>query len=290
MRSTFYRIHCITNLHMGSGDINFNVIDNEVERDPVNNWPVMFSSGVKGAMRDHFRDLGADRSVIGEIFGSDINRGLQDNSFPGKICFLTAYILLLPFRAAAGKYPYYLVTTKSVLQQFGSLYKNIKGTEPIQGFDKAVSGLNENSSYGVETDPVKLDDYLYYNVQSLPEPVRNVTDWFADQGSAGRVIIIPDRDFGGDNNRVVLPVLARNTLDDQGISNNLWYEEVVPHETVFYLPVISNGTADGDRTLERFHSFITAEGNCLVQFGGNATIGYGLTRVSALQQREVACT
>ena len=142
----------------------------------------------------------------------------------------------------------------------------------------------------METDPVKLDDYLYYNVQSLPEPVRNVTDWFADQGSAGRVIIIPDRDFGGDNNRVVLPVLARNTLDDQGISNNLWYEEVVPHETVFYLPVISNGTADGDRTLERFHSFITAEGNCLVQFGGNATIGYGLTRVSALQQREVACT
>ena len=99
MKSTFYKIHCITNLHMGSGDINFNVIDNEVERDPVNNWPVMFSSGVKGAMRDHFRNLGADRSVIRELFGSDINRGPQDNSYPGKICFLTAYILLLPFRS-----------------------------------------------------------------------------------------------------------------------------------------------------------------------------------------------
>lgn len=283
MKSTFYKIHCITNLHIGSGDINFNVIDNEVERDPVNNWPVMFSSGVKGAMRDHFRNLGADRSVIRELFGSDINRGPQDNSFPGKICFLTAYILLLPFRTAAGKYPYYLVTTKSVLQQFGGLFKNIKGTEPVQGFDKAVSGLDENSSYGVETFPVKLDDHLYADVQPLPEPVRNVTGWFADAGSVKKVMIIPDQDFGGGNNRVDLPVLARNNLDDQGISKNLWYEEVVPHETVFYLPVLSNGTADGDRALERFHSFISAEGNCLVQFGGNATIGYGLTRVSALQ-------
>lgn len=283
MKSYFYKIHCITNLHMGSGDINFNVIDNEVERDPVNNWPVMFSSGVKGALRDHFRDQGADKALIKEIFGSDINREPQENSFPGKIRFLTSCILFLPFRAASGKYPYYLVTTKDILQQFGVLYQNIRGTEPFQGFDVAVSGLDESKCYGVQTDSVKLEDYRYDDVQPVPEPIKNVLGKFVNAGSVNRIMIIPDFDFGGGNNRVVLPVLARNYLDDQGISKNLWYEEVVPHESVFYLPVLSNGTADGDNALDKFHSFISTEGNYLVQFGGNATIGYGLTRVSALQ-------
>ena len=71
-----------------------------------------------------------------------------------------------------------------------------------------------------------------------------------------------------------LPVSARNQLDN-GISQNLWYEEVVPHETVFYLAVLSNGTMPGDQALESFDKVIKADK--LFQFGGNATIGYGLT-------------
>jgi len=283
MKNYFYKIYCITNLHMGSGDINFNVIDNEVERDPVNNLPVMFSSGVKGAFRDHFRNRGANSKMIEEIFGSDIDRGPDESSFPGKVCFLTASLLLLPFRAAVGKYPYYLVTTKSILQQFGKTYKIFNGAEPIEGFIDTVSILNDGNCYGTEKEPVQLEDYKYDAIQDIPEVIRKVLSLFVDDGAINKVIIIPDVDFGGGNNRVVLPVLARNNLDDQGISRNLWYEEVVPHEAVFYLPVLSNGTKDGDKALSSFHSFVAAEGNSLIQFGGNSTIGYGLTSVSSLR-------
>lgn len=282
MKSCFYKIHCITNLHMGSGEINFNVIDNEVERDPVNNLPVMYSSGVKGALKDHFRNQGAKPDVIKDIFGSEIDRKPGENSVPGKVCFLTACLLFLPFRAASGRYPYYLVTTKDILQQFGALYRSIKGKGVADGFEDAVSGLDGDRSYGISTNSVRLEDYSYAGIQRIPEAVEKALRLFLDNESLKKAMIIPNHDFGAGSNRVVLPVLARNCLDDQGISKNLWYEEVVPHESVFCLPVLSDGTADGDKALDRFHSAVSAGGSSLVQFGANATIGYGLTRVSAL--------
>ena len=58
MNSHFYAVKCLTNLHMGSGDTNFNIVDNEVQKDPVTQMPIMHSSGIKGALRDHFRGLG----------------------------------------------------------------------------------------------------------------------------------------------------------------------------------------------------------------------------------------
>ena len=65
---------------------------------------------------------------------------------------------------------------------------------------------------------------------------------------------------------------------DNGISNNLWYEEVVPHEAVFYLTVLADET-DGSRTALADFAAVLKD-NPLVQFGGNATIGCGLTKLA----------
>ena len=83
--------------------------------------------------------------------------------------------------------------------------------------------------------------------------------------------------------KINLPVLARNHLDN-GISQNLWYEEVVPHEAVFFTAVLTDGTSSGDEALESFDQHITGEkGYSLVQFGGNASVGYGLTKISKVE-------
>lgn len=64
-----------------------------------------------------------------------------------------------------------------------------------------------------------------------------------------------------------LPIIARNRLDN-GTSDNLWYEQVIPAETVFCAMIQD---IDGEEPL-----------NCLdgkyVQIGANATIGYGLCK------------
>ena len=70
MKNRFYAVKCLTNLHMGSGDVNFNIVDNEVQRDPVTGYPTMHSSGMKGAFREYFR--GASPEDVKGIFGADM--------------------------------------------------------------------------------------------------------------------------------------------------------------------------------------------------------------------------
>jgi CRISPR-associated protein Cmr4 len=67
-----------------------------------------------------------------------------------------------------------------------------------------------------------------------------------------------------------LPVIARNHLDN-GKSTNLWYEEIVPRESRFYCIV-----GESDQYSEIFENII---GNGTIQIGGNASIGYGFTKI-----------
>jgi len=69
-----------------------------------------------------------------------------------------------------------------------------------------------------------------------------------------------------------LPVIARNNLEN-GISQNLWYEEVVPRESVFY-SFVTYGAGETHTLWNNLNS-----GNLLLQVGGSATIGYGLCKI-----------
>lgn len=64
-----------------------------------------------------------------------------------------------------------------------------------------------------------------------------------------------------------VPVLARNYLEN-GISENLWYEEFVPHQSVFGFLILGSD----DTLLKAFHAKINEQ---IIQVGANATVGYG---------------
>lgn len=65
-----------------------------------------------------------------------------------------------------------------------------------------------------------------------------------------------------------LPVVARNQLDN-GKSENLWYEELVPHESIFGFVVQTDDNMD-------FHSvFLAGTNHKVIQVGANASVGYG---------------
>ncbi len=274
MNNAFYFIKCITNLHMGSGDINFNIIDNEVQRDPITNYPTMFSSGVKGALREHFENC--TKEIVTSIFGSDVknsNEGEKEKSTPGNLKFMTGNLLYLPIRAAIGSMSYYLVTSKDILRQFGEMYKTITGDEVEKDFIEEVNKLDDKKAYAVIKENIKIEYNDYCEPEVIAEQILNVLKR-ATGADFEKLLIIPDEDL----RHINLPVLARNQLDN-GISQNLWYEEVVPHEAVFYFSVLSNGTEMGDTALENFKEVIGNADKTLVQFGGNATVGYGLTKL-----------
>ena len=79
MKTAFYQITCLTELHMGSGENNFHIIDKTVERDPVTQYPMMNASGVKGALLEHFRRAGNPNTVT--LFGAPARPDETDDQF-----------------------------------------------------------------------------------------------------------------------------------------------------------------------------------------------------------------
>lgn len=77
-----------------------------------------------------------------------------------------------------------------------------------------------------------------------------------------------------------LPVIARNQLKD-GISENLWYEEVLPHKSILALTIIDDSEEAG--VFDGFEAALEAN---LVQFGANASIGYGICRLVKVYKKE----
>lgn len=280
MDNKFYFVKCVTNLHMGSGDINFNIIDNEVQRDPVTGHPTMFSSGIKGALREHFEARKLD-DMVTRIFGSSISESNKDKkkSNPGQVKFLSANLLLMPIRAALGALPYYLVTTKELLQAYVMELEAIRGIGSEQKLADVVKTLDVNKAYSKNTQgPIRIEACKYENRSAIPQGIIDVLleRKAVTEDNLDKLFIMPDSDFRSE--KIHLPVLARNQLEN-GESKNLWYEEVVPHESVFYFGVLSDGTKLGDAALKDFADVV--ENEHLFQFGGNATIGYGLTQLTA---------
>lgn len=243
MLAIMLKIKCITNLHVGNGDVNYNIIDNEVEKDPVTCYPMINASGVKGALREHFsKSQRLSAKDVDNIFGSESS----GQTTSGKLKFLDADMLTVPMRASSGDSAYYMVSTNKALDRyvkyckifFGNDTRYVEQDEERQ--EKSVEGV------ALAKKTLLLDEEIY---------------------------LIGDNDFKG----IPLPVVARNKLEN-GISKNLWYEEIVPHESVFYFPVIA-----GDEDKELLEKFRNAVNKQVIQFGANASIGYGLCMVTVVE-------
>lgn len=86
-----------------------------------------------------------------------------------------------------------------------------------------------------------------------------------------------------------LPVVARNSLDN-GKSENLWYEELVPRESIFGFVIQSGptrGREDADQTVADEKMFLDSLKGKTVQIGANATVGYGYCSITLLNPAAV---
>lgn len=70
-----------------------------------------------------------------------------------------------------------------------------------------------------------------------------------------------------------LPIIARNKLEN-GLSANLWYEQVLPSKSVLYF-----FTQGEDKEVQKLVDMINDK---TIQIGANATIGYGFCRIKKL--------
>ena len=253
-----FLITCLTNMHVGAGGANYGVVDNLVQRDPVTGMPVIHSSGLKGALREFFKNKwGENDQKLNYIFGLDNSRTKTSGKASiGHYKFFGADLIALPVRS--NKKPFYRATAKMLVD-------TINNKAAAFGIENLISGnYNYDKSPAIEDNGnVKLEDWS-------AQQQENLTVW----NKIGENPAV----FNNDQFKQLakhLPVIARNQLEN-GESKNLWYEEVVPRESrfVFFVSV-----PDGNNHYDKFIDLLT---NNTIQIGANASIGYGYVSIDKL--------
>jgi len=248
-------VRSITNMHVGSGDNNYGVVDNMVQRDSITQLPTINSSSLKGALREHFKE---NNKLVNYVFGSDTSA--KENN-RGMYRFFHSTLFSIPVRSNVK--PYFMGLTKENIKGYLSFNKDFHITTdkqivleklleidtPKEGEVFVTKGESANNSAFIEGLKVIEKDFQDELFENLSVALFNEKD-FKDVA-------------------INLPVIARNNLEN-GVSKNLWYEEVVPRETVFYTVI---GFAD-----EFESEFEKTLINDNIQIGANASIGYGVTK------------
>ncbi len=271
MKAKIFSIECLTNMHVGTGDYSLSIVDNEVSKDVNDFTPNINGSGVKGAIRQFFEMEKSDADFIKRAFGGDRietknddgadnkeenkNKDKKDLASEGKLKFLSANLMARPMRTSKGQKPYYLVTTEEIVEKFKNFITTIHSEVE---FDKVIINYNELNT--VEVENIKVSKRFCFLQKDI--------------------YCMSKQQFES----VELPVIARNQVKDEerDIRGNLWYEEIVPYNSIFYFYVLSN---DGDNDLlEQFAKNIEGK---VVQFGANASVGYGYCKVAEIKNVKV---
>jgi CRISPR-associated protein Cmr4 len=265
-------IENITNMHVGSGDINYGVVDNLVQKDPISGLPVIHSSSLKGAFREYFEEkYGTDDKRIIYIFGQDNNS--SDTKRPGAYSFFEAKLLTRPVRS--NKALYFNATSPDVIRNFLEDIE-ILGIEIDNSLKKALEKLANMDL----NEPVVLGDFESVFLEDKEVKSKKIDELEILEKFLGRnIALYPFKDFVD----IGLPFIARNNLDEDGISKNLWYEEIVPKYSKFYFFLKGPEKVDEKfkKDAEKFEEdLLNIE---LIQFGANKSIGYGFSRLKAVK-------
>ena len=251
-----------TAIHPGAGtDTGF--VDLPVAREAATDYPVIVGSSFKGALLDLARN-GNFAIECDRVFGQ------QENA--GALIVSDVRLLLLPVRSMTGHYKW--VTCPHLIERY-------RRDRQRANFGEApaidTGGLGEGQYLGIEEsqEMLFLEERQFTRAGKLPEKLTSLLQPLIRHELTGarlpeQVVILYDNDFIWFA-RFGLVVNARNVLDDaKKTSKNLWYEETIPPDSLFYCLLAERG--DHDAVSQALGVF---KNRPYIQVGGNATIGQG---------------
>jgi len=282
-RSDLYVIITRTNMHVGSGDEAYGLVDNRVQRDVVSQLPNINASGLKGAFREYFSfKYEKNKEKVTDIFGTDSfeKPGSDEKKIQihkaGAFRFFNANLLSIPVRSNVK--PFFRATSSYILNELTDMMNTfgygdgfgIK--EHLHSFANLEPGKGKALSFNSKDKGAVLEDYEY-TIENRELEHDTVA---AIQKIIGKnPVIMNHADFVEICDDYHLPLIARNCLED-GRSTNIWHEQVVPRESRFYFFLLKPQNSKYDNDLE------FSKGDP-VQIGGNASIGYGFTEIENIK-------
>jgi len=271
MKMELYKIIALTNMHVGSGDINFGVVDNLVQKDPITRLPNINGSSLKGAFREHFEKENS-KNLVEYIFGPD-NQS-NDSHRTGAYSFFEAEILTRPVRS--NKKAYFNATSPIVIK---SLLEKIDNFS-IEFNDNLKKALEEFANLKPKDKPFIFEDIKNVILEDYNAEYKEFRNISILESFLGKdLALFDDESF----RELELPVIARNRLEN-GESKNLWYEEIVPKKTTFFfvLGKPTNVSPEDSKKIQGFENRFNNEGMRL-QIGANKSIGYGFCKIERIE-------
>jgi len=278
--TNLYLITNHTNLHVGAGSSNQGVIDNLVQRDPVDQLPLINSSSLKGSLREYFEEViekdkdKGKKTISDKIFGGGSNKDDSNTKKESKKgCYIFHDGIILSYPVRSNKEPFFNAFSTMVIERFlESIDLNIFTLD-----EKVKNKLLELMKLNPQTGAPLIFNYADINNLKIEEfssfvPKEDKTDEFKilQKIFGDRLVLFSKEDFISLTDDYNLPVIARNQLEN-GESKNLFYEQVVPRQARFYSFITNNDTNQSD--LESNLSDKVA-----IQVGANGSIGYGLCK------------
>jgi CRISPR-associated protein Cmr4 len=262
-----------SSIHPGAGQ-SAGIVDLPVAREAATDYPVIPGSSVKGALLSLARQTvpDADRK---RIFGSAEVEG--DIGGAGALLVADARLLLLPVRSLSTAYKW--VTCPHLLERYQRDQQRAgNGTAEV-----TIPAISPGKYLGAGTDQLFLEERQFEHAGPLPAGLLTLIgpliahistrDRLADQ-----LILLHDDDFTWFA-RYGLAVQARNVLEEKKTSKNLWYEESLPADTLFYTLLAERGANAIAPVKQLFAS------RPYLQLGGNETVGMGWFAVSIPREK-----
>lgn len=277
----FYLIETISNTHVGSGESNFGIVNNMIQRDESTNTPIFHASGIKGALRDALKESpDVDLNLLFGLEG-DTSEGEKKKGSAGQVKFFDAQLLTLPLRS--NRKIYFDSTSHFLLNEFFSLYNTFlpnnsdKVNEALKWFDEKKS-FKENFINFYQDNKLEIEDFI--SDKKIASPNESINKMFNQQFKIHfeNLAIFNSTLFNSicKNN---LPVIARNKIGEDGTSENFFYEEVLPRRSRLWCAMGYPEKIE-DNYLN-FHKEL-CQASKLFQIGANSSVGYGLCKFTEI--------
>lgn len=286
-----------TPLHCGAESAT-GYVDLPIQRERHTEYPVIPGSTLKGVLKD---DMGGEgrlsQDEIRSYFGADSGAG-EDPS-PGKVSFGDGLLLAFPIRSSGA--PFHWVTSPFVLERLArALSVESVGVEPPpEGTAWAADGKGDVLLEELRLDKKEHPSFFGAGpgtgLSRLLSLLPGESQGFAHTRSIlpQRLLIVSDQDFK-ELVEVGTEVLTRIKLNSLGTTQtfkekdaeelgiqdrqgNLFVEEVVPPETLFFC-ALRAVKAESARFVEVLQTLQ------LTRVGGDETIGRGLTHTTWLDR------
>ncbi|MBX0310442.1 MAG: type III-B CRISPR module RAMP protein Cmr4 [Sulfurihydrogenibium sp.] len=274
MKKVFY--HVLTPMHIGSGTT-LSLIDLPIQREAHTDFPVMPSSAIKGVIRALFeeqkqedilrkedKEKGDEEkkiSVVEDIFG----KGDEE----GKVIFTDGKILLFPVKSLKGVFVW--ITSPYVLERFK---RDTKVDIEIPEVEKDNAVVSSDKVL-INNNRLILEEFTFN--ASINESLKKLKEFTKCEIDENKIVVVSDdvfkffvKNYTEVNARIKIDQ-AKGTVQTGG----LWYEELLPAETVFY------GCIDARKKEyeKQLNKVIEKINNQILQFGGDETLGRGFTKI-----------